>query len=76
LNSAATVTSLHYISIFTMELSIQSFTWPALIKTRIAAKPYELGLWEWSHSTALRTVIIIPFLFFPRRYFYKQQQPR
>jgi len=38
--------------------------WDAPIKTQIAAKPEELGPWEWSHSTALTTLIMSLLLFF------------
>ena len=38
-------------------------------ETQIAAKPEELEPWEWSHSTALTTLIMVLLLFFSRRYF-------
>ena len=32
--------------------------------TQLAAEPKELELWEWSHSTAFTTLIILPPYFF------------
>jgi hypothetical protein len=46
-----------------------AFSRSALIQTQIAAKPDELGFWEWFRSTGLKTVIIFALKFFSQRYF-------